>query len=158
VGVSHRLFANMNLTADPCEDFDEFACGRFHREMSIPEDKGSFGAFTPLETTIYERGRALLEEDDKDGDWEVFKLSKKHYRSCMDIDKLEEVGVKPMEDRIKLFGGWPVLMGEEEWSGSNENYKWYDQIYKFKDNGFGKNFIVYVSVATDDGDSSKRYS
>ena len=48
VAAAHRLLTNMNLTADPCHDFDEFACSLFHRDVRIPEDKGSYGGFSPL--------------------------------------------------------------------------------------------------------------
>ena len=29
VGASHRLFKQMDLTADPCQDFNQFSCGNF---------------------------------------------------------------------------------------------------------------------------------
>ena len=32
VGASHRLFTNMNLSADPCVDFEQFTCGRFQQD------------------------------------------------------------------------------------------------------------------------------
>ena len=153
VGASHRLYTNMNATADPCADFDEFACGRFQRNFRIPEDKGSYTGFSPLVDDIYVRGRALLEEEDKSGDWEVFRMTKKLFKSCMNLERLEELGVRPLLETLKGFGGWPVLEGDD-WVG--EGYQWWEQVYKLSDGGFGKNNIVYLSVGTDDKDSTKR--
>ena len=31
VGASFGLYKNMNTSADPCEDFEQFACGRFQQ-------------------------------------------------------------------------------------------------------------------------------
>ncbi|CAG5114632.1 unnamed protein product, partial [Candidula unifasciata] len=31
-----HLIKNMNTSADPCEDFNEFACGRFIKESKFP--------------------------------------------------------------------------------------------------------------------------
>jgi len=39
----------------------------------------------------------------------------------MDLDKLEEIGIQPALDLLKLFGGWPVL--EDNWN--EDNFKWY---------------------------------
>ena len=71
----------------------------------------------------------------------------------MNEDRLEELGVQPLKDYLAKFGGWPVLMGEA-WAA--DDYKWYEHIYKFLGEGFGKNYIVYLSVGTDDADSTKR--
>ena len=58
MGASHRLYATMNTSADPCDDFEEFACGRFQRDFQIPEDKGKwYTSFSPLGDVIYERAR-----------------------------------------------------------------------------------------------------
>ena len=48
ISSSNDLFKNMDLNSDPCEDFNQFACGNFIKERSIPDDKGRISnAFTP---------------------------------------------------------------------------------------------------------------
>lgn len=80
-------------------------------------------------------------------------MARRLFKSCMNLERLEELGVRPMLDTLKSFGGWPVLEGED-WV--SEGYQWWEQVYKASEGGFGKNNIVYISVATDDKDSTKR--
>ena len=49
ISASNNLFQWMNLDADPCDDFNEFACGNFIRTSRIPDDKKSWTASDPLE-------------------------------------------------------------------------------------------------------------
>ena len=75
MGAAHRLFTNMNTSADPCQDFEEFTCGRFQQDFQIPEDKGSwYASFSPLSDTIYERGRR-----------EAIQHTKKRHQNIMKI-------------------------------------------------------------------------
>ena len=77
VGASHRLYSTMNTSADPCDDFEQFACGRFQRDFQIPEDKGKwYTSFSPLGDVIYERARKLLEAEPADGEWAVFEKAR----------------------------------------------------------------------------------
>ena len=46
IGASHRLFKQMDLTADPCQDFNQFSCGNFIKNQLIPDDKTSYNAFS----------------------------------------------------------------------------------------------------------------
>ena len=48
IAASHNLFKKLDLTADPCEDFNQFCCGTFLKEQSIPDDKSAYEAsFSP---------------------------------------------------------------------------------------------------------------
>ena len=38
IAASNNLFQWMNLDANPCDDFNEFACGNFIIEQPIPND------------------------------------------------------------------------------------------------------------------------
>ena len=39
------LLQNMNRTADPCNDFYDFACGGFEERVVIPDDRSSRSQF-----------------------------------------------------------------------------------------------------------------
>merc|ERR1712117_126900 len=157
-----RLNENMNISidssglkspADPCDDFEKYACGKFQQNAQIPEDKRSYSVFTSeLPDTIYKRGRKLLEADDKDDDWELFRMAKKLYKGCMNIKHREKLGIKPIINSLKHLGGWPLLEGEN-W---NYQYQWWEQVYRASQGGFGSDYIIKITVETDKKNSSKR--
>ena len=47
IGISHGLFQRMDLNAKPCDDFNQFACGNYIKEIQIPDDKSRLSAFSP---------------------------------------------------------------------------------------------------------------
>ena len=49
IETSYKLFKNIDLNADPCEDFYQFSCGNYMKEAIIPEDKKKLTSFSPLE-------------------------------------------------------------------------------------------------------------
>jgi hypothetical protein len=60
------------------------------------------------------QGRTLLEADHDDSDdFESYKLARDHYKACTNEDVLEELGIGPMANKLKAFGGWPVVEGDQ---------------------------------------------
>ena len=49
IAASNNLFQWMYQEVDPCEDFNEFACGNFIKTSIIPDDKKRWTASDPLE-------------------------------------------------------------------------------------------------------------
>ena len=97
--------AAMDLSADPCVDFNKYACGNFSKQHPIPEDLPSFDQFSNLYEFNTQALRGILTKaaaahaasgtnDQKIGDY---------YASCMDTDAIEKAGLTPLKaemDRI----------------------------------------------------------
>ena len=49
IASSHRLFKNIDLSIDPCQDFYKYSCGNYIKEAVIPDDKKKLTSFSPLE-------------------------------------------------------------------------------------------------------------
>lgn len=143
----------MNEKADPCEDFNEFACGSFMQNQIIPDDESRIGIFDIIQTNVEQRGRLLLESppDDK-FDFESYKMAKRYYKSCMDQDTLDKLGNQPALDVLKSLGGWPLL--EDQWDSTH--FDVWDQGLKMYKLGFSSDTIASSYIHVDAKNTSAR--
>mmetsp|Transcript_69171 Transcript_69171/g.101387 ORF Transcript_69171/g.101387 Transcript_69171/m.101387 type:complete len:736 (-) Transcript_69171:109-2316(-) len=105
----------MDLNEDPCHDFYQYACGGFEKKVEIPEDLGGFArSWDGGSAKIYAEMRKILESDKgKAGDW---------FRSCMMIDKVNEMGAEPVTPYLKQIESietyddlWAVMSQFQFW-------------------------------------------
>ena len=88
--------------------------------MRIPDDRSSRSQFAIIDDELDEQLRDILESNVTEGGSLVFHQARDHYKSCMDLDRLDSIGIQPLQALLKKFGGWPVL--DDNW---NENsFKW----------------------------------
>ena len=127
IEASSWIFNCMNKSADPCEDFNNFACGNFEATHVIPDDGSRVTPFTFLDEELLKRGKHLVESNSTEGAFKIDALAKNLYKSCMATDKLEETGIRPMVDILKQLGGWPVTEGDN-WNG--EAFEWQNFVVK----------------------------
>ena len=67
----------------------------------------------------------LLESDSPIDEAKPFRMARDVYKSCMDKEQIEIMGVRPLKEILKQFGGWPVLEGD---AWNDEGYIWYEQV------------------------------
>ncbi|UXI15420.1 Pre-mRNA-splicing factor 38A [Sarcoptes scabiei] len=115
VKTAASLLNAMDLTADPCEDFFQFACGNWVKKHVIPEDRSSLSTFEVMADDLQIILKDLLEKIPNSADNSATLKAKRFYQSCMNTQKIDEAGVQPILDALRDVGGWPVL--NRNWNG-----------------------------------------
>lgn len=90
----------MDRSADPRKDFFRFANGRWVDTHPIPPDVPTIGAFVELYEETRLKLRAIVEDcaSGKSGSDLNERLVGDFYSSAMNVDKIEELRFKPMEE------------------------------------------------------------
>lgn len=152
IGAAHELLQNMDSEGDPCDDFYQYACGGFEKRVRIPDDRSSRSQFAIIDDDLEEQLRDILETNTTEEDSIVFRQARDQYLACMDLDRLEDIGLGPLKEMLKTFGGWPVL--EDNWNEAEFN--WDQLIYQFRKHGYSTDYLFDFSIATDIKNSTFR--
>jgi len=79
--------SKMNFSMHPCEDFYQFACGRFEKTVIIPEDSGSVNTINMIEGRVMAQLHTILNNEIDSREIRPFQMAKKFYRQCMNTSK-----------------------------------------------------------------------
>ena len=95
--------ANMNRSADACEDFFEYANGNWVKNTQIPASEASWGTFNMLRDNnntllkdVLEKAAATKAKPGTDT-----QMIGDFYATCMDEPAIEKAGTKPIEKYLK---------------------------------------------------------
>ena len=90
--------------------------------------------------------------DDKN-DFESYKKAKTFFKSCMDVDAQDKLGMAPLKDILAKVGGWPVVEGEK-WDG--EDFNVWDQSVEFNKLGYSSDIFAEIFIYSDAKNNTNR--
>uniref|UniRef100_A0A1I8EYY5 Peptidase_M13_N domain-containing protein n=1 Tax=Wuchereria bancrofti TaxID=6293 RepID=A0A1I8EYY5_WUCBA len=59
IQAANNLLMAMNLSADPCDNFFEYACGQWNRDHMIPDDMFAYGTFASIRENVRQQMRVF---------------------------------------------------------------------------------------------------
>lgn len=153
VKAANKVMDRLDEAIDPCENFYEFACGKFLKETEIPGDKVTIDSFSITRDIVQEQLRTIINEEEQPNEAKPFLLAKRLNKACLNKTIIEERGKKPLVDLLESFGGWPVVKGDL-WS--EHSFDWVETIKKFRIFGLDTSPIFSFTVTTDSRNSTSR--
>jgi len=103
---------------NPAVDFYRFACGRWQQQNPVPSDKSRWSGFDELQERNFHLVRALLEEAAADTAAPArtpARLIGDFFRSAMDTNRLESLGLKPLDADLNRIAGISTAEAGFQW-------------------------------------------
>ncbi|XP_015789311.1 neprilysin-1-like isoform X1 [Tetranychus urticae] len=149
VKTASSLLSAMDITAEPCNDFFQYACGNWNKKHIIPEDRSSISTFEVLAENLQLILRNLLEEPASSHDNSATIKAKTFYKSCMNIEEVVKVGDIPLKKTLSDLGDWPVT--NKKWTKPNWSF---EELLGRLRGDYNQGIIIEQWIGVDDRNSS----
>eukprot|EP00095_Tigriopus_kingsejongensis_P010137 maker-scaffold75_size407189-snap-gene-3.15 protein:Tk10137 transcript:maker-scaffold75_size407189-snap-gene-3.15-mRNA-1 annotation:"neprilysin-2-like isoform x3" len=147
VMAAQELIQNMDLTLDPCEDFYAYSCSGFQKRLMIPDDRSSVSETSLLADQVQYELRQIFDETLPLESSRGAKIPLAFFQACMDSKEVENLGLQPLRDFLKIPGGWPL--GPKMRTKKGTSTTWVQLAHKLMDVGFTGNYLFGLDVGTD---------
>ncbi|XP_059477027.1 neprilysin-4-like [Neocloeon triangulifer] len=117
VEAAEALKVSIDSAADPCNDFYAYACGGWQKRNPIPKTESQWNQFNIVDRKLDLQLKDIFEDDlHLEQEPEPVALVKQFFQACMDIERREQYGVRPLSEILSTLGGWPIATTEGQWS------------------------------------------
>lgn len=147
VKAAAQIVSYIDENIDPCENFYQFANGRYITEKSN-EDWSSYDQYYTVLKRINRNIGLLLESDSAERS--PMQLAKKFYRSCYG----RSLSKKQKTKILHSLDGWRVFVGEP-WP--KLKFSLSELLIKVKQLGFGTDILFETSVYVDPKNKTNRW-
>lgn len=86
-----NVLEQMDQQVEPCEDFYNFACGKFIKNTVIPDDQVSVTTFSLIGERLQEQLRLLVSEEVGENESKPFTIAKNIFKACMNKRKSSNI-------------------------------------------------------------------
>lgn len=153
VKEANLMTSYIDENVNPCDDFYDFACGKYIRETVLPEDKSIIMSFTQVQEKVDKQLRSVLNEEIQPDESKPFKLAKIFNAVCLDEQTANQKGIAPMVEILEKNGGWPVVKGD---TWDSENWEWIEANRNISVEGLSDALIFAFHIIVDHKDSTRR--
>lgn len=98
IRVASDAIITMNTSIDPCEDFYDFACGKFKNVFLIYGNKSNESSHGLAAKRMEDKYANLLVENVTSDEMRAFSLPKNFYKACINHSRIEQEGLQPLTD------------------------------------------------------------
>lgn len=156
IQVSSAIFAGMNRTINPCDDFHEFVCGRWMKTNIIPKGHSSWSTSKELSRKNIIILKSILEQTVNTDSSTVFNAEQeaiKFYRSCMNTSEIERRDLQPLTNFLQTNFNFTL----KQWIDIDQNQTWQELFVSFTkilSIKYGFSYLLPISIGPDDKNST----
>ncbi|CAF3855366.1 unnamed protein product [Rotaria magnacalcarata] len=152
VKAANYLLQSIDKTANPCENFFEFACGTWLKNNRIPDDAGSVDTFNGLRNQLDVNvvDMLTLPVPNELNNVQSINSARLLYTSCINETALALEAESALLNFVdNELGGWPILQGS---SWNESSFDLANLMYKLRE--YNQNIVFGFSTSTDEKNSS----
>ncbi|XP_025418929.1 neprilysin-like isoform X2 [Sipha flava] len=152
IKTAKLIVESMNKSADPCEDFYNFACGNYKNVNKINKKTHTTSIFTMVDEAIHMHIVDILEKDGSDDEPDSIKKLRNLYQSCTATDQMDALGLEPLNSLLSTMY-LPLIKDSEIWSAITNINKYTNLNYLFSIKIMpDKNTIARIALDTPSND------
>ncbi|NXN96238.1 NEP protein, partial [Rhinopomastus cyanomelas] len=146
-----RILENMDPTAEPCNDFYQYACGGWLKRNVIPETSSRYSNFDILRDELEVVLKDVLDTPSSN-DIAAVQKAKTLYRSCVNETIIDSRGGRPLISLLPNISDWPVAT--TDWDSSYGATWTAETAIAQLNSRYGKKVLLNFFVGTDDKNST----
>ncbi|NXQ88531.1 NEP protein, partial [Nyctibius grandis] len=146
-----RILENMDPTAEPCNDFYQYACGGWLKRNVIPETSSRYSNFDILRDELEVVLKDVLDTPSSN-DITAVQKAKTLYRSCINETTIDSRGGSPLISLLPQVSDWPVATNN--WDSSYGTAWTAETAIAQLNSRYGKKVLINFFVGTDDKNST----